>query len=136
MIVSLENISVGHDGIHNRCLKIGTKLLFQLVLKLFNSSLSIGFIPEAWKLGHVILVSKPGKHPHAVQSYRPITLFVETHHLLPKNQAGFRKNRCTADNLLHLTHDICFNLHQSRKIALVVFDIKQAFDSVWNSSLV
>ena len=151
IIVSLGNTAVGHDGIHNRCLKNGTKLLFQHLVKIYNSSLSIGFIPEAWKLGHVILLPKPGKKPHEVQSYRPITLlsclgklieriikhrftlFAESHNLLPNNQAGFRKGRCTYDNLLHLTHDLSSNLHQSRKVALVVFDIKQAFDSVWHN---
>ena len=150
IIVSLGNTAVGHDGIHNRCLKNGTKLLFQHLVKLYNStrSLSIGFIPEAWKRGHAIVLPKPDKNPHEVQSYRPITflsffgklveriikhrltLFAESHYLLPNNQADFRKGRCTSDNLLHLTHDVCSNLHQSRKVALVVFDIKQAFDSV------
>ena len=153
IIVSLGNTAVGHDGIHNRCLKNGTKLLFQHLVKIYYSSLSIGFIPEAWKLGHVVLLPKPEKNPHEVQSYRPITLlsclgklieriikhrltlFAESHNLLLNNQAGFRKGRCTNDNLLHLTHDVSSNLHQSRKVALVVFDIKQAFDSVWHNGL-
>ena len=153
IIVSLGNTAVGHDGIHNRCLKNGTKLLFRHLVKIYNSSLSIGFIPEAWKLGHVVLLPKPNKNPHVVQSYCPITLlsclgklieriikhritlFAEFHHLLPNSQAGFRKGRCTNENLLHLTHDVSSNLHQSRKVVLVVFDIKQAFDSVWYNGL-
>lgn len=99
------------------------------------------------------MLPKPYKNPQEVESYRPITLlsclsklleqiikhrlilFAETHHLFPKNQAGFRKGRCTTDNLLHLTEDVSTNLYHSRKTALVVFDIKQAFDSVWHHSL-
>ena len=153
VIGSLGNTAVGHDGVHNRCLKNGTTLLYCHLVELFNSSFSLGFLPSEWKLGHIILLPKPNKDLHDVTSYRPITLlsclgklmervvkhrlalFAESHHLLPTNQAGFRRGRSTTDNLLHLTHDIYSNLHHSRKMALVVFDIKQAFDSVWHQGL-
>lgn len=153
IIRSLGNTAVGNDGVHNRCLKNGTKLLFRHLLELFNSSLSLGVIPHAWKVGHIILLPKPDKNLHDVRSYRPITLlsclgkllerivksrlslFAESNQLLPMNQAGFRRGKSTTDNLLHLTHDIHAHLHRSRQTGLVVFDIKQAFDSVWHNGL-
>ncbi|CAF0955956.1 unnamed protein product, partial [Didymodactylos carnosus] len=147
------NTAVGHDGVHNKCLKKYTKTLLQHLLASFNSSLKLGVISPQWKLAHIILIQKPDKDPNDPTTYRLISLlsclgklmervvkqrlndFAEQHHLLPNYQAGFRQQRSTTDNLLHLKHDVDVNLYKNRQTALIVFDIKQAFNSVWFNGL-
>ncbi|CAF1229256.1 unnamed protein product [Didymodactylos carnosus] len=148
-ILKLGNTAVGHDGVHNKCLKKYTKSLSHHLPALFNSSLKLGVIPPQWKLAHIILIQKPDKDPNDPTTYRPISLdklmerlveqmlneFAEQHHLLPNYQAGFRQQRSTTDNLLHLKHDVDVNLYKNKQTALIVFDNKRAFDSVWFNGL-
>jgi hypothetical protein len=66
--------SSGYDLITVLILKslppIGIKYLTQL----FNSALFLGYFPDQWKVAQIILLLKPGKHLHELQSYRPISL--------------------------------------------------------------
>lgn len=150
---NLGNTAVGHDGVHNKCLKRHSRLLVSHLLALYNSSLALGHVPSAWKLAHIILIHKPDKDPQDPSSYRPISLLscvgkvmerivkvrlnqhVEKNGLLPDYQAGFRQKRSTIDNLLQLKHNIELSLDRNRHIALITFDIKGAFDAVWHHGL-
>jgi hypothetical protein len=49
---------------------IGIKYLTQL----FNAVLLKGYFPAQWKVTEIILISKPGKPPNELTSYRPINL--------------------------------------------------------------
>jgi hypothetical protein len=66
--------SPGYDLITVLILKslppIGIKYLTQL----FNSALFLGYFPAQWKVAQIILLLKPGKPPHELTSYRPISL--------------------------------------------------------------
>jgi hypothetical protein len=66
--------SPGYDLITGKILKelpiIGTKYLTQLI----NAMLLLNYFPTQWKVAQIILILKPGKPPHAVPSYRPISL--------------------------------------------------------------
>jgi hypothetical protein len=150
---NLGNTAVGHDGVHNKCLKRYTKLLVSHLLALYNSSFALGYVPPAWKLAHIILIHKPDKDPQEPSSYRPISLlscvgkvmerivkhrlnrYTEKNRLLPEYQAGFRQKRSTIDNLLQLKHNIELSLDRNRHVALITFDIKGAFDAVWHQGL-
>lgn len=150
---NLGNTAIGHDGVHNKCLKRNTKLLVTHLLALFNSSFALGYVLPDWKLAHIILIHKPDKDPNEPSSYRPISLLscigkvmerivklrlnrhAETNKLLPEYQAGFRQKRSTTDNLLQLKHNIELALSRNRHVALITFDIKGAFDAVWHNGL-
>lgn len=150
---NLGNTAIGHDGVHNKCLKRHTKLLVSHLLGLFGSCFSLGYVPQDWKLAHIILIHKPDKDPQEPSSYRPISLLscvgkvmerivkqrlnrhVGKNKLLPEYQAGFRQKRSTIDNLLQLKHNIELSLEKNRHIALITFDIKGAFDAVWHKAL-
>lgn len=150
---NLGNTAVGHDGVHNKCLKKYTKLFISHLLALYNSSFNVSYIPPAWKMAHIILIHKEGKDPKDPSSYRPISLLscigkvierivkcrltahVEQNKLLPEYQAGFRSKRSTTDNLLQLKHNIELSLNRNRHVALITFDIKGAFDAVWHQGL-
>ena len=60
------NTAVGHDGVHNKCLKRHTKLLVAHLLALYNSSFALGHVPTAWKLAYIVLIHKPDKGPQEV----------------------------------------------------------------------
>ena len=56
--------------------------------------------------------------------------------IIPVNQAGFRKGRCTTDHLVKLTSHIKKKQFSSRKSTLATFvDVKKAYDSVWHARL-
>ena len=98
-------------------------------------------LPSIWKQSVIIPILKQGKPKSAIASYRPIAL---TSHagkimekiilkrwlyitvkkkeegIIPVNQAGFRKGRCTTDHLVKLTSHIKKQFSR-RKSALATF---------------
>ena len=56
--------------------------------------------------------------------------------IIPFNQAGFRKGRCTTDHLVKLTSHIKKKQFSRRKSTLATFFyVKKAYDSVWHARL-
>lgn len=102
-----------------------------------------GDYPAAWKQFLVFLLPKPGSN-----KFRPISLascllrlceklislrlnwWLETNHILPKAQFGFRKNEYCADNLSILTSEIYTGFTKKQFTSCVSLDIKGAFDNV------
>ena len=67
------------DNIHNQVLRLGTTTsLFHHLVRLFTSSIQIGYIPTAWKLVTLRMLLKPDKLPSLTTSYRPISLMSST----------------------------------------------------------
>lgn len=149
----LRNSSPGQDNVHNRCLKNYTELLVKHLTRLFNQILIQGNIPTMWKQANIILLLKPNKDKQSPSSYRPISLLsclgkllekiiksrlmleVERRQLLPQHQAGFRSKKSTINNIVRLERYARDNLIRSRHSAVIFFDIKAAFDSVWHDGL-
>ena len=156
-IKQLSNSSTGPDNIHNRCLKNHTKSLVQHLANLFNLILSVGYIPNTWKKANIILLLKPKKEKVHPSSYRPISLLsclgkllekiikqrlmaeVDRRNILPEHQAGFRSRKSTIYNIIRLERYAHSQIHQTtrkRHAAVIFFDIKAAFDSVWHDGLI
>lgn len=102
-----------------------------------------------WKKAIIIPIPKRDKPPLKVTSYRPIALtssvcklaeklvasrlkwFIESKQIISKWQSGFRRNRCTIDNLVYLESSIIQAFNKG-EISLAVFiDIECAFDRIW-----
>ncbi|CAF4507720.1 unnamed protein product [Rotaria socialis] len=153
----LRNSSCGPDNIHTRCLKNYTELLIKHLTKLFNFILNIGYVPNGWKKANIILLLKPNEDKQQPSSYRPISLLsclgkrlekimkqrlmniLEQRNILPEHQAGFRPKKSTLNNIIRLTKYARNNLEQNgrrRHSAVILFDIKAAFDSVWHDGLI
>jgi hypothetical protein len=101
--------SPGYDLITGRILHALPPVAIQFLTQLFNAALILGYFPAQWKVAQIILLLKPGKPPHEITSYRPISLLpvvskvfeklllnsllplVASHSLIPDHQFGFRK---------------------------------------------
>ena len=73
----------GPDEIPGRILKAtADRIAFSLTC-LFNKSLSIGVVPDEWKLANVVPVFKKGENDR-VENYRPISLLCVVSKLLER----------------------------------------------------
>ncbi|CAF4249483.1 unnamed protein product [Rotaria sp. Silwood2] len=154
ILKQLPNSSPGPDTIHNRCLKNYTTSLVQHLEKIFNIVIDTGYIPDVWKRANIILLLKPNKDKKQPSSYRPISLLsclgkilekiikqrimkeLNERDILPIHQAGFRPNRSTMYNIIRLERFAHEQLHKRQHAAVIFFDIKAAFDSVWYEGLI
>ena len=153
-IKQLQNSSPGPDHVHNRCLKNHTKPLIRHLTTLFNAVISSGHVPIAWKKANIILILKPKKDKQEVASYRPISLLsclgkllekiikqrltkeIESRKILPTHQTGFRPGKSTINNITRLERFVQAEKTKRRHSAVLFFDIRAAFDSVWFEGLI
>jgi hypothetical protein len=141
----------GYDNIHPEFLiHLGPKARTWMS-SFFSRVISANEIPKIWRKAKVIAIEKPGKDPKLAASYRPISLLsvcykflerlvlqrisptVET--ILSPDQAGFRKNRSTCDQVAALTTFIENGYQQNLKTGAVFLDLTAAYDTVWHSGL-
>ena len=145
--------SPGHDRITPRMLLYGGPAVRDALLFLFNKSLSLGRLPEAWKLAKVHPIPKPDKDHSDVSNYRPISLLSVAgklmerviHHRLSQVllqqewlsplQSGFRKHHSTMDHLTRLCNDVWGAFQNSERLMLVLLDLSKAYDTVWRDAL-
>ena len=117
---SKRNKASGEDDIPYEFLKnLGSKAK-ELLLFLYNKCWEGNGIPTKWKTAIIKPLLKDGKDPKETVSYRSISLtccmgkllekiiadrlifILEDRNLINDNQAGFRPNRCTTDQVLKL----------------------------------
>ena len=105
----------------------------------------------AWKQAKVVMLPKPGKD--LTKPTKPISLlqaigkvferiiastlstFLEKANYFNENQAGFRKNRSTLDQLFKLSQSVSTALKKHKKAVGVFLDVEKAFDEVWLEGL-
>ncbi|GBP40344.1 Probable RNA-directed DNA polymerase from transposon X-element [Eumeta japonica] len=115
----------------------------------FNGILRTGHIPDAWKRGKVITISKPGKGPWSPSNLHPITLpsnVAKTfeHALLKKlnpflsprhEQYSFRTGHSTTLQLIRMLHHLASEMNCGRHTVAMFLDIEKVFDRVWHDGL-
>ncbi len=141
----------GYDNIHVEFLKyLGPKARTWLS-NFFSRIMTTHTIPKVWRKAKVIAVDKPGKDPNLAASYRPISLLSVCYKLLERlalqrisptvegllspDQAGFRKDRSTCDQVAALTSYIENGFQQQLKTGAVFLDLTAAYDTVWHTGL-
>jgi hypothetical protein len=114
--------------------------------KLFSKFINSAYVPDLWKISHVIPLFKGKGDRCDASNYRPISLTQSVSRIcekvlwniifpivslsLSRNQHGFLPNRSTATNLLSC-YDIITNLLDNGKFVDVLFlDFSKAFDKV------
>lgn len=119
--------------------------------KLYTNIYSSGQLPKMWKKVKVIAFPKPNKPQDDPANYRPISLmscclklFERTilarigesiNATIPKEQAGFQKNRSCCDQVLALTNFIELGFEKGLKTGVVFLDLSAAYDTVWKKGL-
>ena len=61
---------------------------------------------------------------------------LEKNNIICPYQSGFRKNRCTYDNLTRLEHDIQRAFEYRSSVLAVFLDIKKAYDMSWRRGII
>ena len=149
-----KNKASGKDKITYQIINKLPNKIKAVYLDLFNKCLQKNYIPKTWKVAEVFTLLKHGKPADDPDSYRPISLtphsgkiferiinarlvhFLEQNNIIPKEQAGFRRFRCTTDNLTYLTERMKKTLrHKNKHMFTTFFDVKKAFDRVWHVKL-
>ena len=128
-----------------------------MLLHIYNRIWKGDDLPTMWKTAVIKPLLKDGKDPEFPSSYRPISLtaclgkvlekivayrlkdFLERNDLLNENQAGFRSERCTTDQVLKLVQMATDTMQSKEKggaATIVMFsDFERAYDKVWRDGL-
>ena len=153
-LLNNKTTSVGIDGISNIMLKQLPSNMLDFLLKIFNKCWAESELPSVWKQAIIVPIHKLGKPPEDINSYRPIALtshvgklmekiilnrlnhFNHSNNIIPNNQAGFRKGRCTTEHLVKLTTQIKQQFARRKNVIATFFDVSKAFDQVWHHRLI
>jgi ribonuclease HI len=146
---STHKSSSGPDNISYAMLKNLSSTSLSNLLLLFNRIWQEHTFPTSWRMAVVIPILKPGKDPTNPLSYRPIALtncmckilekmvnnrliyYLEKNNCLSKHQSGFRRGRCTIDNIVDLERRVRNAFVKRNHLVAVFFDIEKAYDRTW-----
>ena len=148
-----NNKSSFSDKIKNEMIKSAVNELMPVYLKLFNTVLRSGIMPQTWCNGIITPIFKSGVKSDP-SNYREICIssclgklfcsildqrlldHAKSLDILHKSQIGFLANNGTADHVLTLRTliDKYVHGHQTKVYACFV-DFRKAFDSVWHDGL-
>uniref|UniRef100_A0A8C9YNU4 Reverse transcriptase domain-containing protein n=1 Tax=Sander lucioperca TaxID=283035 RepID=A0A8C9YNU4_SANLU len=119
------------------------------LLTFFNSCLSLGSVPAAFK--HAVvrpLLKKPNLDPTVLSNFRPVShlpflskvlekvvfiqleAFLQQNSVFEKFQSGFRSRHSTESALLRVHNDIALSVDAGNPTVLVLLDLTAAFDTV------
>ena len=149
-ISSFLSVTVsGPDSISSRMLKGTAAVISYSLANCFQSLLGQGGCPSGWKLSNITPVYKVGNRK-LVSNYRPISLlslpskllgrivhntlmtlsFLLTNSILPRSLFGFRPASSTQEAIISATGDWYQHLDSKKNVAVVLFDLSKAFDTV------
>jgi ribonuclease HI len=141
--------SSGPDNISYAMIKNLPPHSLSNLLALYNKIWKERIFPSSWRMATVIPILKPGKDPTSPLSYRPIALtnclckllekminsrliyYLETNKCLSDLQSGFRRGRCTIDNIIDLETRIRNAFVKRSHFVSIFFDIEKAYDRTW-----
>ena len=153
VIIAISHFSSqarGADGIPQSVKAL--PVIDNLLVKLFNSSLTNNIFPALWKRANILPLKK-SKAPSSPSNFRPIALLwflskvlekiahsqlmehLETTKTLDPKPTGFRRFNSTQTALLKLTADIRTGMDKKLMTILLLFDFSKAFDTILPSRL-
>ena len=148
-----NNKASAYDMIKNEMIKVPLPSISKIVVKAFN--VLTGQFPVSWTEGIIIPIHKQGNSSNP-NNYRGITLnsclgklfchvlntrtskYLEDKSFTGREQAGFRKNHRTSDQIFILKTIVDKYIHKSgkgNKLYICFIDLKKVFDTVWHEGL-
>ena len=143
----------GIDGIVPEMLKVGGERIVRFLTVLFNRVFDTGIYPREWSKAIVIPIFKKGDTDKP-DNYRGVSLinatckcytsilnkrlssWLEDSDIIVENQAGFRKNYSTVDQIFNLYAIVQKYLNRKgQKLYVAFVDFRKAFDSVNHEKL-
>lgn len=119
--------------------------------KIIKSCIRLYYSPKAWKRATIMSIPKPAKDLTKPDSYRQIALLssiikvnekiilFELQKYLSQNirpeQAAFRQDHSTTQQLINLISTISKNLKNRCHTSSVFIDVDKSFDLVWHDGL-
>ena len=147
LLASLDvSKATGPDGISAQMLKHTAGSITPVIIALFNPSISMGIVPDQWKVSLVVPIHKQGERAN----YHPISLLpiiskVLEQHIANKlrsilsisdQQWGFMPGRSTTGAILSAMRDWHEHLDKGADVQAIFFDLQKAFDSVPHGPLI
>ena len=142
--------AAGPDHIPPEALKADINTMMEILYKLFEAIWIEEVVPNDWKLGDLIKISKKGDLRNC-DNYRGISLLsvpgkvlnrvvlerlrVAVDPNLRENQAGFRKGRSRTDQIATLRIIIEQSIEWNSALFVNFIDLEKAFDSLERESL-
>ena len=139
----------GPDEVRAECLQAISDNTIEYILAMYKASITLAYVPQAWREVEVIFIPKPGKKDYTdTRAFRPISLMsvlfktlerltlwhIEEGNLstmpIHRNQFGFRKGKSTDHALSKAVNIIEKGLYQGQYVLGVFCDISGAFDNV------
>ena len=148
-----NNKAPGFDLIDKKVLEELPRKAVVYLTMAFNAMMRIGYFPDLWKVSQVMMIYKPGKPPHELTSYRPISLLpvmskifekcllfrlnldLDKKSIVPDHQFGFRKEHSTIEQVHRVCRKIQNSFEKKEYCSSAFLDIQQAFDKVWHRGL-
>lgn len=154
MIKKIKNKkSPGCDKICNQLLKHLPRKAIILLARIFTACLKHCYFPCGWKHAIIVPIPKPGKDITNPSNYRPISLLsslskllerailsrleqhLETAHVIPDEQFGFKHGHSTNHQLVRLISHIKSGFHNKQSSGMILLDVEKAYDSVWHDAI-
>ena len=153
LISGLKNTkSTGKNNISAYFLKVAANVIAAPLAQLFNYIFLLGIFPASLKIAKIIPIYKSGDKSD-VSNYRPISIlsrisktreklihvrtinFFNKHSVLLPTQYGFRANHSTSHALTDVLTSLYDNINDEKYTALLLLDLKKAFDTVNHKTL-
>jgi hypothetical protein len=137
----------GPDTIHPQFISRASPLLLDALVIVFNTCWDYGVLPLEWKKANACALFKKGNVCDP-SSYRIISItsvlirtfervwnrrassFLDEKHFFTDDQAGFRRQLSTADNIYKLLRDMYGHLSRRKRLPILFLDVVKAFDRV------
>ena len=139
---------VGLDNIDGKLLRMAAHHIVRAVTHIFNQSIKLGAVPQAWKEAKIFPLPKNAKMSLTGVNSRPISILPQLAKLIEKNvftqiQSYFKNNKLNSDSqhayrdgfstctaLSQLCDNTLQNLDSRKLVGSVMLDFSAAFDVI------